>query len=168
MLGAASNMKKFNEENAAVIPLEIADAREALAYVRKHAAELGILTNRIGILGFSAGGTLAESAAFNYSTENRPDFVAPIYASVPTEQSWELPKDAPPMFLAAASDDQLNLVPSSLLLYNKWMAAHKPVEMHLFAKGGHGFGMRIQNLTSDTWVDRLYDWLKQLGFLMGK
>ncbi len=168
LMGEMGNTKKFDEDNALVVPLSIADAREAINYVRKHADELGVSPNRIGIIGFSAGGTLAESAAFNYSADNRPDFVAPIYAYLPPYQDLEVAKDAPPMFLAAASDDQLHLVPGSLSLYNKWLAANKPVELHLFVKGGHGFGMRKQNLTSDTWIDRFSDWLNQQGLLKSK
>jgi acetyl esterase/lipase len=168
LMAGMGNSKKFDDDNALVVPLAITDAKEAITYVRKHADELGVLTNRIGIIGFSAGGTLAESAVFNYTAENRPDFVAPIYAYVPPDQNTEVPKDAPPMFLAAASDDQLHLVPGSLTLYNKWLAANKSVELHLFARGGHGFGMRKQNLTSDTWIDRFGDWLNQQGLLKGK
>jgi acetyl esterase/lipase len=72
------------------------------------------------------------------------------------------------MFLAAASDDQLHLVPGSLALYNKWLAAGIPVELHLYGKGGHGFGMRQQKLNSDTWIDRFGDWLNQQGLLKVK
>jgi acetyl esterase/lipase len=157
--------KTFDEENSKLIPLAVADTRTALAYVRSHADELGVKKNKIGIIGFSAGGTMAESSAFDYDSTNRPDFVAPIYAYVPSTQNTDVAKDAPPMFLAVASDDQLHLVPNSLLLYNKWEAANKPVELHVYAKGGHGFGMRVQHLTSDTWIDRFGDWLNQLGYL---
>jgi acetyl esterase/lipase len=163
--GINSTPKTFDEENSKLIPLAVADTRAALAYVRKHADELGVKKNKIGIVGFSAGGTMAESTAFDYDSTDRPDFVAPIYAYVPAGQNTDVAKDAPPMFLAVASDDQLHLVPNSLLLYNKWEAANKPVELHVYAKGGHGFGMRVQHLNSDTWVDRFGDWLGQLGFL---
>jgi acetyl esterase/lipase len=163
--GISSTSKKFDEENSKLIPLAVADTKAALAYVRKHADELGVKKNKIGIVGFSAGGTMAESTAFDYDSTDRPDFVAPIYAYVPPTQNTDVAKDAPPMFLAVASDDQLHLVPNSLLLYNKWETANKPVELHVYAKGGHGFGMRVQHLTSDTWIDRFGDWLDQLGFL---
>lgn len=168
LMAGMSDRKKFDEDNASVVPLAITDAREAITYVRRHADELGILQNRIGIIGFSAGGTLAESAVFNYTSDNRPDFVAPIYAYVPPDQNMDVAKDAPPMFLAAASDDQLHLVPGSLTLYNKWLAADKSVELHLYAKGGHGFGMHKQHLTSDTWIERFGDWLNQQGLLKSK
>jgi acetyl esterase/lipase len=76
-----------------------------------------------------------------------------------------VPTDAPPMFLAAATDDQLGLAPDSIGLYSQWTAAHKPVELHMYAKGGHGFGMRKQNLPSDQWIDRFGEWLQMEGFL---
>jgi dipeptidyl aminopeptidase/acylaminoacyl peptidase len=69
------------------------------------------------------------------------------------------------MFLAAASDDQFGLAADSILLYEKWNLAHKLVELHLYAKGGHGFGMRQQNLPTDHWIDRFVDWLGMQGWL---
>jgi len=76
-----------------------------------------------------------------------------------------VPADAPPMFVAAASDDQLGLAPVSLHLYHLWSAAHKSAELHIYAKGGHGFGMRKQDLPTDHWIDRFADWLELEGFL---
>src|ERR1700730_12173189 len=143
--------KGFEEENRAVIPLVIADGRESLAYVRRHATEYGIIQNQIEIIGFSAGGTVAASTAYGYTPENRPDFVAPIYAYMPAELQKEIPADAPPIFLVAATDDQLGLAPHSLDLYGKWVASKHPAELHLYAKGGHGFGMRKQNVPTDSW-----------------
>ena len=160
-----SGKKEFNDENVAVIPLEIADGRTAIVYVRKHASEYKISPDRIGIIGFSAGGTVTASTAYNYTAENRPDFVAPIYAYMPEFLQSTVPNDAPPMFLAAATDDQLGLAPHSVDLYNKWVAAKHSAELHLYAKGGHGFGMRTQNIPTDTWIDRFADWLNAQGFL---
>jgi hypothetical protein len=76
-----------------------------------------------------------------------------------------VPKDAPPMFLAAASDDQLGLAGDSIGLYNQWTASHKSAELHMYAKGGHGFGMRKQGFPSDAWIDRFGDWLDSQGWL---
>jgi predicted peptidase len=133
--------------------------------VRKHALEYNIAPDRIGIMGFSAGGTVAASAAFNYTKENRPDFVAPIYAYFPTTMHGAVAPDAPPMFIAAASDDQLALAPHSSDLYSKWLNSKKSAELHMYAKGGHGFGMRTQNLPSDQWIDRFGEWLNLQGYL---
>ena len=69
------------------------------------------------------------------------------------------------MFLVAASDDQLGLAKDSIGLYDQWLAAHKSVELHMYAKGGHGFGMRKQGLPTDHWIDRFGDWLDFQGFL---
>ena len=156
--------QEVQEKMAASVPLAIADGKAAIAYVRAHASEYGILPGQIGIIGFSAGGTVAGSAAYDYTSANRPDFVAPIYAYMPPSLQKNILGDAPPMFLVAATDDQLGLAPHSVDLYTKWTADKHSAELHLYAKGGHGFGMRKQNLPSDTWIDRFSDWLQQQGF----
>jgi acetyl esterase/lipase len=160
-----TNLKKMDEENAIVVPLAVADATAAVTLVRKRASEFGVSPTRIGLMGFSAGGTLTAAVSFGYTAESRPDFVAPIYAYMGAVKTSDVPKDAPPMFIAAASDDQLGLAPDSVHLYEKWLAAKKPVELHMYAKGGHGFGMRKQNLPSDHWIESLGDWLKFQGLL---
>ena len=76
-----------------------------------------------------------------------------------------VPADAPPMFIAAATDDQLGLAPLSVLLYAEWTKANKSAELHMYAKGGHGFGMRQQNLPVDHWIDQFAEWLSYLGLL---
>ena len=148
-----------------VIPLSLADGLAAVAYVRKHAAEWGFSPDRVGIIGFSAGGSLATAAALRYQPDGRPAFAAPIYPATSTFKADAVPADAPPMFIAAASDDNLGLAPDSISLYEKWANAHKSVELHMYAVGGHGFGMRKHGHPSDTWVDRLGDWLEAQGFL---
>ena len=80
-------------------------------------------------------------------------------------QDSPVPVDAPPMFLAAATDDQLGLAMDSIGLYDRWTGAHKSAELHMYAKGGHGFGMRKQGFPSDHWIDRFGDWLESQGFL---
>ncbi|MBI3137265.1 MAG: prolyl oligopeptidase family serine peptidase [Sphingobacteriales bacterium] len=164
-VAAKMGKKEFEEETGKVIPLAIADGRAAIAYVRKHAAEYNVLPDRIGIMGFSAGGTLASAALFNYNNENKPDFAAPVYPYFPKEMYGTVGAGAPPLFITAASDDALGLAPHSVDLYNYWMAAKQPAELHMYAKGGHGFGMRKQNLPSDQWIDRFGEWLDQQGFL---
>jgi lysophospholipase L1-like esterase len=145
--------------------LAVADARAALTYVREHAAEYGVSPQRVGIMGFSAGGTLAGATAFNYTAANKPDFDAPIYGYVPPGLLTKIADDAPPMFIAAATDDQLGLAPHSVELYNKWTASKHSAELHMYAQGGHGFGMRKQNLPTDNWIERFGDWLDLKGFL---
>ena len=160
--------KEFEDDNKAVIPLEIADGRAAIAYVRKHAAEYNLNANRIGIMGFSAGGTVTSSTLFNYTKENRPDFAAPIYPYFPTEMHGTIANDAPPIFIVTASNDGLGLAPHSIDLYNKWLSTKHDAELHMYARGDHGFGMRKQNLPTDNWIERFYDWLGVQGLLTKK
>jgi len=164
------NMKKsdFGEKIMPIIPLCVADGRAAIQYVRTHAAEYGIDPQKIGIMGFSAGGTVTASTAFNYTPENRPDFIAPIYAFMPPSMQGTVPADAPPLFVCAATDDGLGLTSHSVALYSKWLAAKKQCEMHIYEKGGHGFGMKKQNIPTDTWIDRFGDWLGLMGYLKAK
>ncbi len=161
------NMRKSDFINmiTPIIPLSVADGHEAIKYVRAHAAEYGISPSRIGIIGFSAGGTVAASAAFNYAADDRPDFVAPIYAFMPPTLQGPIAADEPPIFLAAATDDQLGLASHSVDLYSKWLASKHQAELHIYTKGGHGFGMHKQNIPTDTWIDRFGDWLGLLGLL---
>ena len=155
----------FSRLARAIVPLAIADAKQAIRYVREHAQEFALASNKIGILGFSAGGTLATASAFDQSPASRPDFVAPIYAFAPSMLIPEPLPEVPPIFIAAATDDELNLVPMSVNLYNKWLAAGRSAELHIYSKGGHGFGMNKKNQPSDGWVDRFGEWMKIQGFL---
>ena len=157
--------QKFQEMAAKIVPLSIADGLAAVTYVRQHASEWGVCPDRVGIIGFSAGGTVAAGVAFHYRPEGRPAFVAPIYAAGARFKDDPVPADAPPMFAVAATDDQLGLAPQSVALYEKWTGANKSAELHMYANGGHGFGMRKQNLPTDHWIDRFDDWLELQGWL---
>jgi acetyl esterase/lipase len=145
-------------------PKAVADGLAAVEYVRQHAAEYGISPERVGIMGFSAGGFITAEVALHYKPEGRPAFVAPIYGGA-LGQDAAVPADAPPMFVAAATDDTLGLAPGSIALWQKWSQAHKSVELHMYAKGGHGFGMHPQGIPTDHWIDRFADWLQLQGFL---
>jgi acetyl esterase/lipase/lysophospholipase L1-like esterase len=159
--------KKFDEDNARLIPLAISDGLEAVKYLRKNASEFKINPERIGMIGFSAGGTVTAGVTFQGKEQSRPDFVAPIYAYIPPAMKDDgVPGNAPPMFIAAASDDDLGLAPHSVELYNKWLNARQSVEMHMYAAGGHGFGMRTRYLPSDSWIDRLGEWMEAQGLFM--
>jgi acetyl esterase/lipase len=157
--------KKLEKDNDALLPLAVADARAAITYVRKHANELGVSPSRVGLMGFSAGGVITAAIGFDYTAETRPDFLVPIYAGLPRAKELSVHKDAPPLFVAAATDDRFGLTPDSVTLYSKWLAAGKPAELHIYSKGGHGFGMKKQNLPSDHWIDRFGDWLQVQGLL---
>ncbi len=167
MMNPANTQQKQDAENAAVVPLSIADGKRAMEYVRSHAKDFGLLPDHIGLMGFSAGGTVTMGVGFDYTPASRPDFLAPIYPylGINAIAKQVVPADAPPLFVVAATDDQLKLAPHSAKLYADWIAAGKTAELHLYAKGGHGFGMRKQSLPTDNWIERFGDWLKLNGYL---
>ena len=160
--------KEFDDDVSKVMPLVIADGRNAIAWVRKHAAEYKIEADRVGIMGFSAGGTVASSTLFGYTKENRPDFAAPIYPFFPSAMIGTVATDAPPIFIVTATDDGFGLAPHSIDLYNKWLSTKHDAELHMYARGNHGFGMRKQNLPTDNWIERFYEWLGVQGLLTKK
>ncbi len=160
-----ADFKKLDEENAPVVPLAMADGLTAMKYVRDHAKEMDIDPTKIGFMGFSAGGTLTMSVVYNATDENRPNFVAPIYAYEPAVVGSAIPSAKTPIFVAVAGDDQLGLMPNSISIYKKWFDAKQPTELHIYEKGGHGFGMRKQNIPTDTWYERFGEWLKLQGYL---
>lgn len=151
---------------ATVLPMTMEDGLKAVEYVREHADEFKIAKNRIGFMGFSAGGNVTMSVAYNAEEKNRPDFIVPVYAytgRLPGKTT--VPAVSMPAFIIAASNDNLGLAPHSVDIYNKWLAAKQPVELHMFETGGHGFGMRKQNLHTDTWIERVADWMSEHGWL---
>lgn len=162
---ADRNNPAADKEKQQVMQMAIADGRTALAYVRSHAAEYQINPQKIGIMGFSAGGTVTAATAFGYTPGNRPDFVAPVYAYFPAEMQHNVPDDAPPMFIACATNDTFNLQGHSVSLYTTWMEAKHSAELHIFAKGSHGFGMKKQGLDSDRWTDDFISWLGTEGIM---
>jgi acetyl esterase/lipase len=161
-----SYFARIDSVNAPYVPLAVADGLEAVKYVRNHAAEYGIDPLRIGMIGFSAGGTVTGSVAQTYDAESRPDFVAPIYAYCPAMLGDKVPADAPPMFLALATDDPIAY--ANTRLYEKWRDAAKPVEMHIYSKGGHGFGIQKRGLPTDDWTLRFEEWMSVQGFMKNK
>jgi acetyl esterase/lipase len=154
-----SNRVSRQAEMATLMPMTQADAQQAVRIVRQRAAEWGVDQRKIGIMGFSAGGGVTTQVALNYTADCRPDFAAPIYAAVFEEVT--APADAPPLFLLCTATDEM-ASRASLLLYSAWKAAQRPVEMHIYAKGDHGFGMTPFNLPADTWIERFEDWIKGL------
>lgn len=145
-------------------PLILADGQQAIRIVRSHAAAWGLDPNRIGMIGFSAGGYLALNVALHHDAASKPDFVAPVYPLAPA--SVTPGPDRIPMFLACAQDDPLvPPQPNSVRVYDSWRTSGIPVELHVFQKGGHGFGIRKQNLPSDAWPDLFHQWLATEGYL---
>jgi acetyl esterase/lipase len=132
-----------------------ADGLSAVAYVRSHASEYSIDPNKIGLIGFSAGGMTAMNVATAYEPKSRPDFIGVIYGAMPKRA---VPKDAPPAFIAVAADDPL-LAHASVPIFDAWQEAGKSAELHIYAHGSHGFGMRKVGTSADHWIDDFYNWL---------
>ena len=146
-----------------VWPLSVSDGLQAIRTVREQADRFGLDPDRLGIMGFSAGGGVTAGTACGFADPaSRPSFAAPIYA-VWREQP--IPADAPPLFLAHASDDPLVSPQESVKLYTAWQQAGRRAELHIFAAGGHGFALWPQGLPADTWIDRFWAWLQSEGFV---
>lgn len=144
----------------------IADAIQALKVVRQHAAEWHLRQDRVGIIGFSAGGMVASGALLQPDSAGRPNFAAMVYGA-PFGVMPAIPATLPPVFLAWAADD--NVVPKMLPRFrDALVAAGIRPEVHVYSAGGHGFGMKKQGTTSDHWVDEFYWWLDAQGFAKAK
>ncbi len=157
----------------------LADAQRALRLIRSRAAEWGVNPARVGIMGFSAGGEVAALAATRFDAgqadaadpverqSSRPDFDALIYPGIRAE-SYTIPKDMPVTFLLCADNDR---GPSAALaaLYPMLKAAGIQTEIHVYASGGHGFGInpktRNPSPVATTWYVRLGEWLKDIKML---
>lgn len=154
-------------------PLE--DGQRAMRLVRSRAQEWGIDPNRIGIMGFSAGGEVVSWVTFSPPDGDphaadpvdrqsaRPNFMIQIYPG-PLGVPATVPADAPPAFLLAADDDECCSAPIVKFL-EAYRAAKVPVEAHIYARGGHGFNMgyRSKLATLKGWPQRLADWLEDSG-----
>lgn len=136
------------------------DGRRAIEIVRGRAAEWGLSPERIGMIGFSAGAFLTADVAVD--PQGPPlAFVAPIYGG--ETRGRPVPADAPPLFTVIAHDDRL-LFRMVEGLYVDWTEADRSAELHIFARGAHGFGMVRQGLPSDRWIELLGAWLADKGF----
>jgi acetyl esterase/lipase len=166
-------------------PGPLLDAQRAVSLVRSRAAEWGIDTNRIGILGFSAGGHLAVATATHFDQRGykpidaidriscRPDFAVAVYPGYFIEQQpagveinkdilapyIRIPEETPPIFLVHASDDPVAGPENSVAMYLALKRANVPAELHVYAQGGHGFGVRKSSLPTSTWTARCVAWL---------
>jgi acetyl esterase/lipase len=165
-------------------PAALQDAQRAMGLVREHAAEWKIDPHRIGVLGFSAGGHLAAAISTHFekrlydpidatdSLSCRPDFAVVIYPGylaladknfapnpdiVPTA-------DTPPTFIAQAEDDPVH-VENALVYFQQLKNAKVPAELHIYAQGGHGYGLRRTALPVTTWPQSVETWLHTIKIL---
>lgn len=162
-------------------PGPLLDSQRAVSLVRSRTAEWGIDPNRIGIVGFSAGGHLAVATATNFDKRSyepiddidkiscRPDFAVAVYPGylVPKGQATDtlapyirIPPGAPPIFLVHASDDPEAGPENSAAMYLALKRGHVPAELHVYAEGGHGFGVRKSSRACSTWTERCVEWLR--------
>ncbi|UAL10174.1 alpha/beta hydrolase [Caulobacter segnis] len=142
------------EADLAVPQAALEDACAAVTAVRANARALHIDPNRIGVLGFSAGAMLAIELA-GVRGQARPDFVGALYPSL---HAQDAPPGSPPLFVTAACDDPL-FGGAGAPLFDRWRASGGDLEAHLFAMGGHGFGIRPQDLPIDQWPRLFLEWV---------
>lgn len=158
------------------------DTQRAVQLVRSRAAEWNLKADRIGVLGFSAGGQAALKAATNSplwkdsvpatDADIRPDFLLLVYPwglydAKAKALRPDLPISAktPPTFIAQAGDDKASLPQGSALAYLKLLESGVPAELHIYETGGHGFGLRASKSPATTdWTLRAADWLRTRGF----
>ena len=155
MMDTAENRKKITPARE----LAFADATKAIEYIRQHAAEFNIDPNKVGVIGFSGGGSLAMHLVLKEKPDLRPNFVGLIYTLFKPEYSTVSP-NAPPAFIACATDDTKAISTNSIQLYTTWKAANIPVELHIYSKGEHG----LMTPPANSWISRFTEWLTSLGF----
>jgi len=167
-------------------PMALEDAQRTLGLARFHAAEWHIDPHKIGVLGFSAGGHLVAAISTHfgkrlYSAVDaadkescRPDFAVAIYPGHMMENTSKhlqlnpfipVTRQTPPTFLLHAEDDPIDYVQNSLVYYAALKKAGVPVEMHLYAHGGHAFGLRRTNLPVTDWPQLVETWLRTIGMI---
>jgi len=152
------------------------DTRRAIRTIRSRAAEWNIKQDRIGILGFSAGGELAAYSAMKSDSGNassadpveksssRPDFQALIYPGKSATMTAE--KGMPPVFIACGYGDRPDIAEGMASLYLKYKAAGVKAELHIYSEAGHGFGYRPGKTgAAAKWPERFTEWLADSGFL---
>jgi acetyl esterase/lipase len=168
-----------------IAPTALQDAQRTIGLVRKNAVKWRINPNKIGVLGFSAGGYMVADLSTHFKVRAykpidaadkvscRPNFAIALYPGHLRVEghNFKLNPDiivtplTPPTFLIQAGDDAVDSVQHSLVYYMALKKANVPVEMHLYAQGGHGFGVRATNSPITTWPHLVEIWLKTIGML---
>lgn len=156
----------------------LADTQRAFRVVRANAKEWGVDPKRVGIMGFSAGGEQAALAALHFDAGKadatdpierfscRPDFTVLVYAGWRNLDLSQVPKDAPPAFLVSAGLGDASHAKRTVEFYEAYFQAKIPVELHIYAHGGHGGGIGPRKgIPFGTWHDRFIEWAKDQGFM---
>src|ERR1700691_5854078 len=172
-------------------PAALEDAQRTVGLVRFLAAQWGIDPHKIGVLGFSAGGHLVAAVSTHFKRRLyravdaadkescRPDFGVALYPghmleNTPQKDDWKefalnpyvpVTPETPPMFLLQAEDDPIDTVKNSLVYYAALREAKVPVEMHLYAHGGHGFGLRRTEFPITAWPPLVETWLHTIHMI---
>lgn len=174
-------------DNAAPHQAPLQDVQRAIRLTRKNAEKWGIDKDRLGVLGFSAGGHLTVMAGTHWDRKTypavddadklsaRPDFLVPIYAAYLSDKKDKSKLDSlvrvnettPPTFLSVAWDDKNRAVDAALLFIALKNAGVK-ADLHIYSHGGHGYGLRPAKVPAPTWHKRCADWMRAMGFLKGK
>ena len=162
MIENAKNFDTLESIMAPVVPLAIADGKEAMKYLRSNATALGFNKDRIGVVGFSAGGTIA--AAIALDKDVRPLFSAPIYPYLNPLMKTPIPENPSPIFIAVTQDDDFGFDVNSAKFYENWKVGKGLAELHIYTKGRHGFASKTQGLPVDHWEERLMEWLTAMKF----
>jgi len=157
--------KPPGDEPIFATPEALEDAIAAVRSVRERSKEWGVDPDRVGFIGFSAGGMTAIDVAMVEDEKSRPDFVAPIY---PPMMARDVPEFVPPIFVGIALDDALFAVNKSMGLLDAWRKTGATVEAHLYASGGHGYGFPGSNAATALWPGQFYAWMQDQGFLSKK
>ena len=179
--------ERLRREVESKAPMALEDAQRTVGLVRFHAAEWHIDPHKIGVLGFSAGGYLAAQMSTHFAQRLypavdaadaescRPDFAVAIYPGHLSlaENSFGLNPDiaahithqTPPTFLLQNEDDHVDRVEDSLSYYAALKRVGVPVEMHLYAEGGHAFGLRRTRFPVTAWPQLFETWLKTIGMV---
>lgn len=138
------------------------DALHTIRMVRAHAQEWGIDPQKVGYLGYSAGGGVAIAATLRADAASMPNFLASCYG--PSLEDVTVPENAPKLFIAVRAQHQ-NVAAGMLALYLTWKKAGVNAEMHIYDDGNGGFGPDDLGTSSGTWRESLFRWMQTCGFV---
>lgn len=162
IINANANPDPDNKELTKVINMAISDATEAMHIIRQHASEWNLDPEKIGIMGFSAGGGVVAGVAMSEDLEAYPDFLVSVYG--PSLLDVTVPEHASPLFIAVGADHP-NVAEGCIELFRSWREADKPVEIHIYTNVDGPFGINKTGKPSDTWPDLFYEWMITEGFI---